>query len=205
VQGKRPLHGCSFIVDPDEIESGTYLIGAAVCGGEVTVEGIGKRPLLPLLDAFDRMGIAYRAEEDRISLWQKESARGTDILCAPYPAFPTDLHPLIAVLLAKTRTGGKITDTVWCDRFAYAEELYKMGFAARRCGNTLFVSPSSFKAARVRATDLRGGAAMMLAALGASGESFLENTVLIERGYACFLEKWRSLGARVYASESTPS
>ncbi len=195
VRGGKKLHGCSFTVPPDEIEAATFLIGGALLRSEISVCGISPAALSPLLTVFGRMGISYALGERSVTVLGGDM-RPVNVSCAPYPAFPTDLQPLLAVLLSSAK-GGKITDRVWRGRFSYVGELAKMGFSAREREGSLRIFPSRLYASRLRATDLRGGAAMVLAALAARGESLIENTVLIERGYEHFLEKWKTLGASV--------
>ena len=194
VRGGKKLHGCRFTVMADDIEASTFLIGGALTGGHVTVEGASSAALFPLLSLFDRMGIKHIEGERSVTVLPS-SAHGVSIVCAPYPAFPTDLQPQAAVLLSSLPEGGRITERVWRERFAYVRELQKMGFLAERKEASLYISPSRLHGAHLYATDLRAGAAMMLAALCADGESIIENTFYIDRGYENFLLKWKTLGA----------
>ncbi len=196
IKGSRSLHGAAFHIDSDEIEAATYLIGCAAIGGEVTVDNVNCHALLPVFRAFERMGVAYQKEGSKVTVWGTPVREGLSLSCAPHPAFPTDLHPPMAVLLSKAK-GGKITDHVWQNRFAYASELAKMGFDGKRKRNSIMIRPSELHGENVLATDLRGGAAMVLAALSAQGESVIENTQYIERGYEGFLPKLQSLGADI--------
>ena len=198
VKGKIPLHGCSFRIDPDEVEGATYLLACAAVGGAVTVTQMDTKSLFPLFAAFEHMGVAYEKRDGDVTVWGTRPLHGASVTAAPYPAFATDLHPPMAVLLALTEEGGKITDRVWRDRFAYVEELRKMGFIAKRKGNALQVLPSRLHGASVRATDLRGGAALVLAALAAEGETVIGSTEYIERGYESFVSKLSSLGASIH-------
>lgn len=195
VCGKVPLHGTCFTVCPDDVEAATFLIGGALLRARLTVDGVDTAALFPLFRLFDSMGIAYRKGEGSVTVMPTENIRRARIVCAPYPAFPTDLQPLACVLLSATQWGGRLIDRVWSGRFAYVKELQKMGLRVKKDGNSLTVLPSTFHGASLFATDLRGGAAMVLAALSAEGESRIDNTALIERGYADFLQKWKTLGA----------
>lgn len=195
VRGGKRLHGCRFTIPPDDIEAATFLLGGALLRSEISVCGISYAQLSPLLSVFDRMGVSYALGERSVTVLGGDM-RLVNVSCAPYPAFPTDLQPLLAVLLSSAK-GGKITDRVWRGRFSYVGELAKMGFSAREREGSLRIFPCELHASRLQATDLRGGAAMVLAALKARGESLIENTVLIERGYEHFLEKWKTLGASV--------
>lgn len=194
IKGKTPLHGCCFTVIPDEIEASTFLIGGALLQSAITVKGVLLSSLSPLFSLFDRMHIGYTCEKNAVTVHPSE-VQGTNIVCAPHPAFPTDLQPLAALLLGSTKDGGGVRDCVWRERFAYVRELKKMGFLAKESNGSLSVYPARLHGAHVCATDLRGGAALTLAALSAEGESVVENTVLVERGYESFLEKWKMLGA----------
>ena len=194
VKGGRELHGCRFTVIPDDIEASTFLIGGALLKSKITVNGVFLPCLCPLLSLFNRMHIGYSCEESAVTVLPSK-VRGASVVCAPYPAFPSDLQPFAALLLSGAEGGGRIIDRVWKERFAYVGELAKMGFSARKRENSLYVYPTRLYGAHMRATDLRGGAAMVLAALAAEGESVIENTGLIERGYSHFLEKWKMLGA----------
>lgn len=196
VKGKAALHGCRFTVIPDEIEAATFLIGGALLDSQITVRGVLLPHLAPLLSLFECMHIDYSCQKESVTVYPSE-ARGTDVVCAPHPAFPTDLQPLAALLLGKTREGGCVTDLVWRERFAYVRELQKMGFLAKEREGGICVYPARLFGARLFATDLRAGAALTLAALSAEGESLVENTAVIERGYERFLEKWKMLGASV--------
>ncbi len=196
VKGKRPLHGASFRIDSDEIEAATYMIACAATGGEVTVENVNCQALVSVFHAFEHMGVVYQKESGSVTVWGTHLKEGATLLCAPYPAFPTDLHPPMAVLLSQTERG-KITDCVWRNRFAYLSELSKMGFNAKQKRNSIVVRRSALHGAQVSATDLRGGAAMVLAALTAKDETRIDNTHYIERGYEGFLPKLRSLGANI--------
>ncbi|MBP3437608.1 MAG: UDP-N-acetylglucosamine 1-carboxyvinyltransferase [Clostridia bacterium] len=197
VRGQKKLHACRFSVMPDEIEAGTYLIGAAASGGKVRVSGIAERTLFPLLSCFSQMGIAVKKEKNAITVFGSKNYRGVSLVCAPFPAFPTDLHPQMSVLMLGAKTESHIVDTVWKDRFGYTGELSKMGASLERKENGVFLYPSALHGARLSAPDLRAGAALAIAAFCAEGKSVLENTEYIERGYESFVLKWQTLGGRI--------
>lgn len=200
VKGGLPLHGCRFCVMPDGIEAGTYLIGAAACGGEVTVGPVHRAEIRPLLSCFREMGIEYETaeEEAAVTVRRKRPFQGTQVVCAPYPGFPTDLHPQMSVLLSLSRNGGSLCDLVWRERFGYVGELAKTGMRIRTEENRVFLLPGKLHGARMRAADLRAGAAEIIAALAAEGESVIEGRETVERGYAALTEKWQSLGAKLH-------
>lgn len=195
VKGGTRLHGAAFRIMPDGVEAGTYLIGAATCGGQVCVGPVLREEIRPLLHCFSAMGIAYAWQGNGVVVTQRQPFLGTEVVCAPYPGFPTDLHPQMSVLLAASQNGGQITDLVWRERFGYVQELKKTGMQLRVIDECVCVSPGRWKGATMTATDLRAGAAMMIAALAAEGESVIEGCDMIERGYEHAWEKWHALGA----------
>ncbi len=196
IEGGRALHGGEYSVLPDAIEAGTYLIAAAATGGEVTVEKGSFGELSPLLLAFGKMQIPFALSGESITVYPRKKMRGTEIIAAPYPAFPTDLHPPMAVLLSATE-GGSICDLVWSERFSYVEQLRKMGLRATRSPRTVSVTYSRLHGAEVNAPDLRGGAALVIAALMAEGSTTLTGEERLLRGYEGMPEKLRSLGASI--------
>ncbi len=194
VDGDTPLHGCHFHIPPDDIEASTYLVGGALLGERVTVEGVDSKVLAPLLSLFTELEIPYAVKEGSVTVSKGTPSHSVRVVCAPYPALPTDLNPQLAVLLSALG-GGTLTDLVFPERFAYVNELARLGFQGEQRGGMLTVLPSRLHGSRLCVTDLRGGAAMMLAAFASSGESVLFGTELIERGYESPLSKWKRLGA----------
>ena len=201
--GGRPLHPAEYTVTGDMIEAGTYLCAVAATGGSVTLRGVRREQLSAPLAVLSAMGVTPVCGDDSITLTREPGRplRGCPIVTAPYPGFPTDLQPPFAALLTRTETGGSITERVWADRFRYARELAAMGARLLCEGDTLTVLPSPLHGARVCAPDLRGGAALVIAALCASGETVITDADRIARGYAALPEKLRALGAE--AEETT--
>ena len=191
------LQGGTYTVTPDAVEAGTYLIAAAATGGNVTVERVRYGELSPLLLAFGKMNIPFRFSGDTVTVYRPRRILGITVTAAPYPGFPTDLHPPMAVLLSRAEGGGAICDLVWEERFSYVEQLKKMGFRARLTPQTVHIHETKWKGAIVEAPDLRGGAALVSAALIAEGESVVEREELILRGYEMLPEKLFSLGADI--------
>ena len=194
---KSLLGGGSYTVISDAMEGGTYLLAAAMAGGDVTVSSVLPGELSSLCLPLISMGFDVKEKEGSIRLCSEGASRygGVNVIAAPYPAFPTDLHPPFAALLCGVTGEGEVVDTVWRDRFAYAEELKKMGACVARKGNRLFVKGNRLHGASLCATDLRGGAALLVAALGAEGESQIHNTAVIKRGYGNVVASLRALGA----------
>lgn len=199
VRGGIPLHGGDYSIISDGVEAGTYLLAAAMAGGDVTVSPLENGELLSLTEPLLRMGFEIQEKEGSLRLVSRGASRykGVDIVASPYPAFPTDLHPPFAALLCGAKGKGSVTDTVWHDRFAYAEELTKMGALVKRKNNRVFIRGTSLHGAEMCAPDLRGGAALLVAALGAVGDSLIHGEQVIKRGYEDVVGTLRALGGSV--------
>lgn len=191
------LSGGEYTVCPDAMEAGTYLIAAAVTGGEVTVRRVRYAELSPLLLAFGEMNIPFRFCGDAVTVYPSQSMHGIHITASPYPGFPTDLHPPMTVLLSRARGGGSLCDLVWQDRFSYVDELRKMGASLLRSEHAVRIFEGELRGASVKAPDLRGGAALLLAALVAEGKSRIEGADIVARGYEDIAKKLFSLGAQI--------
>lgn len=197
VYGGKKLHSAAFRIASDEIEAATYLFGGVATCGEVRVSGVPPEELSSVLTTLEKMGACVKKEKNAVTVSARGRLLGTDVVCRPYPYFPTDLHPQTAVLLALSQTGGSIADTVFTERFGYAAELEKMGGKCEREGSKIRLLPSTLHGARVAAPDLRAGAALTIAALSADGETLIFGDSFIRRGYERFAEKWQSLGADI--------
>ena len=200
VFGGSRLHGVSHTVIPDMIEAGTYLCFGAACGGKVTVKNVCPAHLTALLHTFAQMGIKTVSEKESITVTCQAKYRNTVVKTAPYPGFPTDLHPQLTALFAigERATGvGVMREQIWSARFRYVEGLQKMGADIKICGDTATVTPTTLHAERLFSPDLRGGAALLLAALATRGESELTNAAQLARGYEHLGDKLRALGARI--------
>lgn len=200
VMGGVPLHGGTYSIISDGVEAGTYLLAAAMAGGDVTVSSLGEGELFSLTEALCRMGFEIKEKEGSLRLRSRGAShyKGIDIVASPYPAFPTDLHPPFAALLSGAKGRGSVTDRVWRDRFLYADELKKMGAHVVRKENRIFVRGATLHGAEMKAPDLRGGAALLVAALGAKGQSLIHGGEVIKRGYEDIAETLRALGASVW-------
>ena len=200
IDGGKRLYGCEFTVIPDMIEAGTYLAFGLACGGRVTVNGVAPGDLGAVLDTLRAMGGKVIETERAVTVISSGEYRNTNITAAPYPGFPTDLQPQFAALfsLGGHATGeAAVTDTVFPTRFRYVEELCRMGADIRVEGNTAHILPAALTAHEVTAPDLRGGAALLLAALATDGECVVRNASLIGRGYEHLEAKLSALGATV--------
>lgn len=189
------LRGGRASVVGDMIEGGTYLLAGLATGGCVTVTGCDSAHLSSFLSLLSEGGARVVIQNGKITL---SGALSSPLLIktAPYPAFPTDLQPQTAAVLA-VHMGGVVTEEVFPHRFGYLSALETMGLSFVKNGSTAYIFPSRLIPATVTATDLRGGAALLLAALSAKGESVIEGASCILRGYEDIVEKFSSLGADI--------
>lgn len=200
IKGVDKLHKGTYELSPDMIEAGTYMIAAAATGGEITVENVIPKHLETVSFKLREMGVDVDEDELESRVTVRGGARmcGTDVQTRPYPGFPTDMNPQMAVLLCMADGKSSLTDTVWDNRFRYVEELKRMGACVTVDGNTAYFEGGTvFHPARVRAVDLRAGAAMIVAALSAKGQTEIEDFFYVERGYENVIEKLRSVGANI--------
>ncbi len=201
VHGVSKLHGCDFTVCPDMIEAGTFITYSLLTGGDITCLNAPVNQLSSFLNVIDQMGAKLITKENSVKV-TSSSLSPACVHTAPYPGFPTDLHPQTAVLMASANGISTICETVFKNRFHYLEPLRALGLTATESGCRLTIyGNTSFTGGEVRATDLRGGAALVGAALCAHGKSVINDTVYIERGYSEFVGKLRALGAEITERE----
>lgn len=206
IEGVRELHGCTYDIIPDMIEAGTYMTAVAATGGEVSVRNVIPKHLEIISAKLTEMGVEIETHDDYLTVRSSGSLRPTNIQTLPYPGFPTDMHPQFSTLLSVAHGDSTVYETIWKNRFLYVEELEKMGasvtvnkpFAA-------FHGVERLHGASVKSTDLRAGAAIVIAGLIAEGETEITNISTIERGYLDIVGKLRELGAditKVYVDEN---
>ena len=189
------LKSASADIIPDMIEAGKYAVLSLLTSSELKISGIAHSHLYSLYETLIDGGAVLFGDSSSLILSGRIDAQ-LEIITAPYPAFPTDLQPLTAPLLARCG-GGSITEGVWLNRFGYLNELSKFGVKYELESSRARIKPSKFNAAEVTAPDLRGGAALLLAALAADGESIIDNAELIKRGYSEIVKKLRKIGAKI--------
>jgi UDP-N-acetylglucosamine 1-carboxyvinyltransferase len=199
VQGVERLGGCSYKVLPDRIETGTYLVAAAVTGGRIRVTNTVPDTLEAVLIKLSEAGADIRTGDDWIELdMHGLRPASVDIRTAPYPAFPTDMQAQFCALNAVAAGVGMITETVFENRFQHVLELQRMGADIRLEGNTAIISGvGQLTAAPVMATDLRASASLVLAGLAARGETLVDRVYHVDRGYERIEEKFSKLGATI--------
>lgn len=189
------LHGGSLEVLPDMIEAGTYLLLAPLTEGRITVKNAASLELESFFEVLDQAGVNVEYSGCDVTVCGVPE-RSITVSTAPHPGYPTDLQPQIAPLMAKY-CGGIIYENVWQSRFSYLESLAAFGVVYKTEGATSVISPSELIAAESYAADLRGGAAAVMCALAADGESKIKNAELIMRGYSDFEYKLKKLGAKI--------
>lgn len=189
------LHGGIAVIPGDMIEAGTFLAASLVTGGAVRVSGFDARELSAFTSPLLARGVIEDVTDGGILLCGTPR-REISVTTGPYPAFATDLQPILSTVLA-TSSGGEIVDAVWPSRFGYLGELARLGLSYSREGNRARIYKSDVHPAKVTATDLRGGAAAVILSLLAAGESEICSGELVLRGYDAFVEKLKSLGANI--------
>lgn len=192
----RELHGAVGRVIPDMIEAGTYLALSLATRSSLEIVGANREDLDSFVRILVNAGACIHFGEGSI-VADGALDEPVTVTAAPHPAFATDLQPQMAPLLAAF-CGGTITDTVWHSRFGYLTELAKHGIAYERIGNTAIIKPSQLRPASTTAPDLRGGAALLIAALAAGGESRVDGAEIVGRGYENITKKLREVGADIY-------
>ena len=199
VEGVEKLHGCSFDVLPDRIETGTYLIAAAVTGGRVKTKDTCPANMEAVLRKLEEAGAKITLGEDWIELdMEGRRPKAVNVKTAPHPAFPTDMQAQFMVLNAVAEGVGRVTETVFENRFMHAQELIRMGADIAIEGNTAIVTGrEKLSGAPVMATDLRASASLVIAALVAQGVTEVNRIYHIDRGYECIEEKFQQLGANI--------
>lgn len=199
INGVSDLHGCTYSVMPDRIETGTYLIAAAATRGKIKVKDTRPDILEAVLLKLEQAGADVKVGEDWISLdMHGKQPKAVSVRTAPYPAFPTDMQAQFTALNSVASGSGSITETVFENRFMHVHEMNRMGAIIRVEGNTVIVEGSeTLKGAPVMATDLRASASLIIAGLVASGETVVDRIYHIDRGYECIEEKLQLLGAKI--------
>lgn len=197
INGKASLHGCSYSVMPDRIETGTYLIAAAATRGKIKIKDTRPDTLEAVLSKLEEAGADVRVGEDWIELdMHGRRPKAVSLRTAPYPAFPTDMQAQFTAMNAIASGTGSITETVFENRFMHVHEMNRMGASMQVQGNTVIVNGvARLKGAPVMATDLRASASLVIAGLVADNETLIDRIYHIDRGYECIEEKMQSLGA----------
>ena len=206
IRGVKSMHGCEYSIIPDQIEAGSYMVAAAVTGGDVTVRNVIPKHLEPITAKLRLAGCEEEEFDESVRVRRTGDLHPLKIKTMPHPGFPTDLQPLFAVMLCLAKGTSIITEGIWENRFRYADELAHMGANIQVDGQVaVFEGVEKLSPAPLRASDLRAGAAMVVAALMADGTSEIEEIGHIERGYENIVEKLRGLGAEISKVERVPA
>ena len=201
--GVQELHATNHTIIPDRMEAGTFGIAAAITRGDVTVTHASPESLEPVIPKLRDVGVLVDVREDTIRFRMGERPMATDIVTMPHPGFPTDMQQPMVALLALGEGTSVVTENVYERRFKYINELQRMGADIRQEGRTAIIKGvGKLTGAPVSASDLRAGAALVVAALAAEGQSEITGTEHIDRGYENLVEKLCSLGADLYRADS---
>ena len=198
VTGVEALKEVSYKVMPDRIEAGTFLCMGAITGGTILLKDVVPEHITPILSKLEECGNTIQVKGNTILLTAPKKLKGVDIKTMPYPGFPTDLQPQIGVALAIADGNSTINESIWESRFQYTYELNKMGAKITAQGKSAFFEGvKSLSGSPVFATDLRAGAALIIAGIVANGTTEVHNLDHIDRGYENIEEKFRKLGAKI--------
>ncbi|MCY3024333.1 MAG: UDP-N-acetylglucosamine 1-carboxyvinyltransferase [Planctomycetota bacterium] len=196
IRGVRRLEGCTYDVIPDRIEAATLLMAAAITGGEVTIRNIEPTHLEAVFDKFREAGIVLGRNCRVVTIAMQGRPKEIEVSTLPYPGFPTDLQAPMMALMSKGEGASVFTDGIYPDRLSHVAELKRMGARILRVNNTcVVIGGEKLQGAPVMSSDLRAGAALVLAGLAAEGETHVRRIYHIDRGYENFEGKLRSLGA----------
>ncbi|MEQ6376979.1 UDP-N-acetylglucosamine 1-carboxyvinyltransferase [Bacillaceae bacterium S4-13-58] len=205
VEGVDQLHGVEHTIIPDRIEAGTFIVAAAITKGNVLVQGAEMEHLRSLVAKLEEMGVKVTEEKDGIRVIGPETLKAVDIKTMPHPGFPTDMQSQMMALMLVAEGTSVITETVFENRFMHVEEFRRMNGKLKIEGRSCIVEgPTTLQGAEVQATDLRAGAALILAGLVADGYTRVTELKHLDRGYVNFAEKLASLGADIERINEEP-
>ncbi|XEC95338.1 UDP-N-acetylglucosamine 1-carboxyvinyltransferase [Paenibacillus tarimensis] len=203
IEGVRSLRGVSHTVIPDRVEAGTYIIAAAITGGDVYVEGAIADHLAPVISKLQEMGVVIEEGDNGLRVKADRPLKAVDVKTLPYPGFPTDMQSQMMALLMVSEGTSVVTETVFENRFMHVEEFKKLSAQIKVEGRSAIVSGNTcLTGAKVCATDLRAGAALICAALRAEGTSEITGIHHVDRGYVNITEKLAGLGADISREEA---
>ena len=198
IRGTKKMHGGTYSIIPDQIEAGSYMVAAAMTAGNVLIKNVTPKHLEPITAKLERAGAMVEEFDDSLRVTRTGALQATNIKTMPHPGFPTDMQPLMTVLLSIAEGTSIITEGIWENRFRYVDELVRMGANIQIDGRVAVVEGvRELSSAPVRAADLRAGAALVVAALSAKGVSEVDEIAHIERGYEKIVEKLQNLGADI--------
>ncbi len=198
IEGVKNLKDVSYNIMPDRIEAGTFLCVAAITNGELLLENTNPYHIIPVLDKLEEMGCKIETEKSKIKINAEKKLKSVDIKTMPYPGFPTDMQSIFATTLTTVKGTSMIVENIFENRYKYVQELMRMGAKITIEGKTAVIKGvRKLYGANVKATDLRGGVALVLAGLIAKGNTTVENIEYILRGYENLEIKLQKLGASI--------
>ncbi|MFD1416387.1 UDP-N-acetylglucosamine 1-carboxyvinyltransferase [Oceanobacillus jeddahense] len=206
IDGVPSLHGCTHTIIPDRIEAGTYAIAAAAMGKEVVIDNVIPQHMESLIAKLREMNVNIESHNDQLYIARANSLSSVDIKTLVYPGFPTDLQQPFTTLLTQAGHSGVIIDTIYTARLKHIDELRRMNAEIKVEGGSVIVSgPVQLEGAKVKASDLRAGASLVIAGLLANGVTEITGLDHIDRGYENLTDKLSSLGATIWREEMTES
>lgn len=198
IEGVESLTGCEHTVIPDRIEAGTFITAAAITGGNILVKGAVPEHISALIAKMEEMGVRFEEENGGLRVIAPEKLKAVDIKTMPYPGFPTDMQPQMMALLLRAHGTSMVTETVFENRFMHVEEFRRMNANIKIEGRSVIINgPYNLQGAEVASTDLRAGAALVIAGLAADGFTRVTELHHIDRGYVDFHKKLQQLGADI--------
>ena len=202
IEGVKKLKDVSYNIMPDRIETGTFLCMAAMTGGNIKVKGIQSNHITPVLYKLEEAGCKFDIQKNEIEMQAPKRLKAVDIKTMPYPGFPTDMQSVFGGMLTMAKGTSVITENIFESRFRYCQELGRMGAKIDISGsNAIVKGVRKLSGAKVEATDLRGGAALLMGGLMAKGITRIQKIEYIARGYEKLEEKLRDLGANIKVEE----
>ena len=198
IKGVNRLHKTEYAIIPDQIEAGTFMFAAAVTKGDITVKNVIPKHLESITAKLLEIGCEVEASDDAVRVVASKPLVHTHVKTLPYPGFPTDMQPQMAVALGLSRGTSIVTESIFENRFRYVDELTRMGANIKVESNTAIINGvEKYTGAKMSAPDLRAGAALVMAGLAAEGVSFIDDIHYIQRGYEDFELKLQGLGAQI--------
>ena len=200
--GVKNLSEISYNIMPDRIEAGTYLAIGAITGGKITITNANPKHIEPILTKLEEANCNLQVQKNSIEIEAPKRIKAVDIKTMPYPGFPTDLQSIFGALLTTAKGTSIITENIFESRYKYVQELIRMGAKIKIDGRTAVIKGvKRIQGANVVATDLRGGASLIISALAARGVSQIDNVHYILRGYENIEEKLKKIGAKIYVEK----
>lgn len=199
IVGVRQLKNVNYNVMPDRIEAGTFLVAGAITGGNIKINNIFPTCIEPVINKLEEANCKIKIEKNAIELQAPKRLKAVDIKTMPYPGFPTDMQSVFGSAMTVAKGTSVIVENIFESRYKYTQELIRMGAKITTEGRTAIIKGTKrLQGAKVKASDLRGGAALVIAGLVAQGITEVEEIQYILRGYEKFDQKLSELGARIY-------